>query len=153
MKKFLLIILITFILNGVALAEKINLACTAKGSDMPPFSVVLNTDNKKVSWQGGYFAPYFLRNDVFYFVMTLPNPPLKAIYALNRNTGHLVIKTYEFTDEKERKLADMMIKKMIQDGKTTDDKEYEAELIYDTLNSQIVKDNFNLQCDKAKAKF
>ena len=151
MYKLLGIVVLGLLLSGNAYAEKINLACVAKGSDMPPFSVVLNTDNKKVSWQGGFFAPYFLKNDVFYFVMTLD--PLKAIYALNRNTGHLVIKTYELTDEEEEKLADMMINKMLQDGKTTDDKEYEAELIYNTLNDQIVKDNFSLQCDKTKSKF
>ena len=151
MKKLLSIVVLSLLFIGSSYAEKINLACIAKGSDMPPFSVVLNTDNKKVSWQGGFFAPYFLKNDVFYFVMTLD--PLKAIYALNRNTGHLVIKTYELTDEEEEKLADMMINKMLQDSKTTDDKEYEAELIYNTLNDQIVKDNFNLQCDKIKSKF
>lgn len=151
MKKILTILIFTLILSSKSNAEKINLACSILGSNVPPYNAIIDTEIKKISWQGSGFDFYNLENDVFYFVMA--NTPNRYTFALNRNTGHLVIRIYEFTDEQIQKIFKKIEIKMLNDKKTLQDKSYITMLMYDAYEKQTALDTMSMQCDRVKAKF
>ena len=151
MKKLLSILVLSFLFSGSSFAQKINLQCKfVEVPEAPSLSLVLDTDIEKASWQGGEYDWYHLQNDVFYFVMGIDTI---YTYALNRNTGSLIIKIYKFTEEEKDKLYSEMFIKMTKEGKTTDDKSFIAKLIHDTYSEQNEMETTFLNCEKAKAKF
>ena len=96
MKKFFIVLLCGFLFSGNAYAEKINLSCSSETQQFPLSSVVIDTEIKKISWQGSAFDWYNLKNDVLYFLME--NPPYKLLSSLNRNTGVLTVKAYQISE-------------------------------------------------------
>lgn len=149
MKKFLLIILLFF--SNFAHADKINLTCTNESQQYPQSSIVIDTEVKKISWQGSAFDWYNLRNDVFYFLME--NPPYKFLASLNRNTGVLVVKAYQISEEDNIKIMSEIYLKMLRDNKTSEDKEYMVNIMYETYTSSEPQETIYLDCAKTEKKF
>ena len=151
MKKIFIILLFSFLANGNALAEKINLSCSSETQQFPLSSVVIDTEIKKISWQGSAFDWYNLKNDVFYFLME--NPPYKFLSSLNRNTGVLTVKAYQISEEDNIKIMSEMYLKMLRDAKTSEDKEYMVDLMYETYTNSEAEETIYLDCEKTQKKF
>ena len=152
MKKLLGIIVFGWLLSGNAYSEIINLKCT-NASFNTPLSVVIDTKNENVSYQGSNPDDYYLENGVFYFSMKSKESEFRWGYSLNRNTGILTIKGYEFSEEKSAEIKAEVALEMILAGKTTDDKSYLVKLIIDKYNEGEPLETFYLECEKVKPKF
>jgi len=151
MKKIFIILLFSFLANGNVYAEKINLSCSSETQQFPLSSVVIDTEIKKISWQGSAFDWYNLKNDVFYFLME--NPPYKFLSSLNRNTGVLTVKAYQISEEDNIKIMSEMYLKMLRDAKTSEDKEYMVDLMYETYTNSEAEETIYLDCEKTQKKF
>ena len=151
MKKIFIILLFSFLANGNVYAEKINLSCSSETQQFPLSSVVIDTEIKKISWQGSAFDWYNLKNDVFYFLME--NPPYKFLSSLNRNTGVLTVKAYQISEEDNIKIMSEMYLKMLRDAKTSEDKEYMVDLMYETYTNSEAEETIYLDCKKTQKKF
>ena len=138
------------LLGGNAFADIINLKCTHSDLDTP-LSVVIDTKNENVSFQGSNPDNYYLENGVFYFAMQ--NKEIRWGYSLNRNTGILVAKGYEFSEEKYTEMKAQVAIEMILAGKTTEDKSWLVKLIIDKYNEGEPLETFNLECSKTEKVF
>ena len=152
MKKILTIIILGLLFSGNAYAETINLKCTHSDLNIP-LSVVIDTENKKVSYQGSNFDDYYLENGVFYFVMQSKKVDFRYAYSLNRNTGILKVSGYKFSEEQLKTMYADVATGMILAGKTTEDKSWLVKLIIDKYNEGEPTDSVFLKCEKNKAKF
>ena len=150
MKKLLAILVLGLLLSGNAYAEVINLKCTNTEIGTP-LSVVIDTKNENVSYQGSNPDDYYLENGVFYFAMQ--SKEIRWGYSLNRNTGILKVKGYEFSEEKFAEMKAEVALEMILAGKTTEDKSYLVKLIIDKYNEGEPLETFYLECEKVKPKF
>jgi hypothetical protein len=152
MKKFLAIMVLGLLWSGKAFAETINLKCTHSDLNIP-LSVVIDTENKKVSYQGSNFDDYHLENGVFYFVMQSEKIDNRYAYSLNRNTGILKVSEYKFSEEEMKTMYAEVAIEMISAGKTTEDKSWLVKLIIDKYNEGEPADSLFLKCEKNKVKF
>lgn len=152
MKKLLGIIVFGWLLSGNAYSEIINLKCTDDEFNTP-LSVVIDTKNENVSYQGSNPDDYYLENGVFYFAMQSKESEFRWGYSLNRNTGILTIKGYEFSEEKSAEIKAEVALEMILAEKTTDDKSYLVKLIIDKYNEGEPLETFYLECEKVDPKF
>ena len=133
MKKLLGIVVLGLLWCGNVYSETINLKCTH--SDIgTPLSVVIDTENKKVSYQGSNFDDYYLENGVFHFVMQSKKIDFRYAYSLNRNTGVLKVSEYKFSEEEMKKNLAEVAAEMILAGKTPEDKSWLVKLIIDKYN-------------------
>lgn len=137
--------------GGSAYAEKINLTCSSETQQFPLSSVVIDTEIKKISWQGSAFDWYNLKNDVFYFLKE--NPPYKFFSSLNRNTGVLTVKAYQISEEDNIRIMSEIYLKMLRDAKTSEDKEYMVDVIYETYTNSEAEEIIYLDCEKTQKKF
>ena len=152
MKKLLGILVLGLLLSSNANAEIINLKCTH--SDLnTPLNVVIDTEKKKVSYQGSNFDDYYLENGVFYFVMQSKKIDFRYAYSLNRNTGILRVSEYKFSEEKNKIMLSDVAGEMILAGKTAEDKSWLVKLIIDKYNEGEPTATVFIQCEKTKAKF
>ena len=152
MKKLLVIFVLGLLLSGNVYAEIINLAC--KSSDFKnPLNIILDTKNETASYEGSNPDPYHLENGIFRFVMQDKDMKYRYAYSLNRNTGVLAIKGYQFSEEQMQTIYAEVALKMISEGKTTDDKSYLVKLIIDRYNEGQPLETFYLDCEKIKKKF
>ena len=152
MKKLILILIAGMLLSSNAYAEVINLKCTNTEIGTP-LSVVIDTKNENVSYQGSDPDNYYLENGVFYFSMKSKESEFRWGFSLNRNTGILTIKGYEFSEEKSAEIKAEVALEMILAGKTTDDKSYLVKLIIDKYNEGEPLETFYLECEKVDPKF
>tara|TARA_A100001015_G_C14445672_1_gene502182 strand:- start:101 stop:559 length:459 start_codon:yes stop_codon:yes gene_type:complete len=152
MKKLLAIVVLGLLWSGNSYAESINLKCTHPDLDIP-LSVVIDTKNKKVSYQGSNFDDYYLENGVFYFVMQSKKVDYRYAYSLNRNTGVLKVSEYKFSEEEMKKKFEEVAAEMILSGKSTKDKSWLVKLIIDKYNEGEPTDSLYVQCEKNKVKF
>jgi len=151
MKKIFIVLLFGFLFSENAYAEKINLSCSSETQQFPLSSVVIDTEIKKISWQGSAFDWYNLKNDVFYFLME--NPPYKFLSSLNRNTGVLTVKAYQISEEDNIKIMSEIYLKMLRDAKTSKDKEYMVDVMYETYTNSEAEETIYLDCEKTQKKF
>jgi hypothetical protein len=151
-KKLLAIIVLGLLWSGNANAETINLKCTHSDLNIP-LSVVIDTENKKVSYQGSNFDDYYLENGVFYFVMQKKNFDYRYTYSLNRNTGILKVSEYKLSEEQMKTMYEDVTIRMVLDGKTTEDKSWLVKLVIDKYNEEEPADSTYLKCEKNKVKF
>ncbi len=160
MKKFLKILFLISFLNPNVYAEnadqsEINLTCTNSEVGIPA-SVIINTELKKVSFQGSDPDSYYLKNDVFIFSMLAGEYTYS--YHLNRNTGLLIIKAYVFSKEQKdqhvKEAFDTMVaNKQIDLNNGTYDAPAFVKLIFERYEKEKPKENIFMQCKKTKAKF
>ena len=151
MKKIFLVLLFGFLFSENAYAEKINLSCSSETQQFPLSSVVIDTEIKKISWQGSAFDWYNLKNDGFYFLME--NPPYKFLSSLNRNTGVLTVKAYQISEEDNIKIMSEIYLKMLRDAKTSKDKEYMVDVMYETYTNSEAEETIYLDCEKTQKMF
>tara|TARA_B100000686_G_C16229334_1_gene684068 strand:+ start:161 stop:613 length:453 start_codon:yes stop_codon:yes gene_type:complete len=150
MKKLLGIVVLVLLWSGKTSAEIINIKCEDSKVNIP-VSVVINTNDKNVSFQGSAFDPYHLDNDIFYFSMMTDD--YRYSYALNRNTGILRIKGFQFSKEEFEKILTDVYVTMVADGKTIDDKSYLVKLINEKYDEKEPETTIFMECEKSKAKF
>ena len=150
MKKLLGIVVLGLLWSGKISAENINLKCVDPTVGIP-VSVVINTKNENVSFQGSDPDPYYLHNGIFYFSMGTDD--FRYSYGLNRNTGMLRINAFQFSEEQFNKILTEVAAEMIASGKTADDKSYLVKLIEEKYDEEEPDDTIFMECEKAKAKF
>jgi hypothetical protein len=150
MKKLLGIVVLGFLLSGNAYSENINLKCEDPKINIP-MSVLIDEQNKLVSWQGSAPDYYHYENGVFSFAMTTDE--FKYSYRLNRNTGVLIINAFKFSKEEFEKILEEVVNRMFAAGKTSDDKSYLVKLIVDKYDEENPEDTIFMECKKVEAKF
>lgn len=150
MKRLLSIIVICFLVNGNAYAEKIHLLCTENLTKIV-LDFTINTDNKTVTTQGSNYDPYLYSNGVFTFMMkTKQNDYL---YRLNRNTGVLGVKAWEKNKEEFDSMVAELYFKMTADGKTTDDADYVLNYLIEKYDQKEDYTGLTFTCEKTEPKF
>ena len=153
MKKLLGIVVLGLCWSGNAYADEIiNLKCTHPDLNTP-LSLVIDTDNKRVSYQGSNYDDYYLENGVFYFSMQSKKIDFRYAYSLNRNTGVLKVSEYKFSEEEMEKNYAEVALKMITAGKTSEDKDWLVKSIIETYNEGEPLDTMYIQCEKTKKAF
>ena len=150
--KLLGIVVLGLLLSGNVYGEIINLAC--KSSDFKnPLSIILDTKNKTVSTQGSNPDPYYLENGVFSFVMQDKDMKYRYAYSLNRYSGVLAIKGYQFSEKQMQTIISDVSSKIAFSDKPSNDKSYLVKLIIDKYNEGEPIETFYLDCEKIKKKF
>ena len=150
MKKLLGIVVLGLLLCGNAYSENINLKCEDPKVNIP-MSVVIDQQNKVVSWQGSVPDHYHYENGVFSFSMRTET--YKYSYRLNRNTGTLRINAFKFSKEEFDKILSDVVDEMQAAGKTYKDKSFMAKSIVNRYDEENPEDTIFMECEKVKAKF
>ena len=159
MKKIFLLLSL-FLLSSPTYSEindpfEINLTCKDDKAGIP-VSIVINSVKEEVSYQGSDPDSYFLKNNVFVFSML--GGEYTYTFQLNRNTGLLKIKAYNFSKEQERNInkeaVDIMIANKLINTENGDYKKSDlVEVLHGIYENKNTKEVFFMNCEKSKTKF
>ena len=159
MKKLFLILFLSLAWSGSAYANEVSLKCVWTEDKSKVGSLKINFDTQKFKWQTNNYLPFYIEDNSLLGIIqyekstTTMGKHLHTVFQINRDTGILMVKFFNLTDNEVIDFHEEAAKRILKD-KISIGKNPDVKIGKDVYEEFFESTNYALyECLKSDKKF